>query len=373
MKLVIKCFGGFAVPRYDGLPGKVFCKSQKACELFAFLLSHHPSKVPDDSLFENFWPGMIYSKARQNLNSTVYLLRKSLSEWLGDAYERNMINDNRSMLWLELPQSVTADFILYEANLCRAERDFDTEDKINALEEAVEMYAGDFMIDFCDSRWVRKFQEQYREIQIEALNELSELLYLKHKNTGSLKYVSKALLMNPQNQNARRLKNVLLDIHQADSTVTRPSAPEALATVAFSRALPNIDTDFLGASVVDPVRFFKRVQEWLIGEEQRITILSVKVSCNESTKQKHISEYITTLASLLRRSDLMTAVRDVTLVAFRELSENATRRTVKRVLSDEKITHLTSLHSIQVSYTVSAITTLHNLAELRARHIQEAS
>lgn len=136
--------------------------------LLAYLLLHRDQPQPRRHLAYLLWPDSSESQARTNLRRELHHLRKALPD-----ADRFLKSDGRSLAWVS-DAPFTLDVGDFEAATARAQRADDPNEVCSALEEAVELYRGDLLID-CYDEWVLPLRERLRQRCLGALVRLTRL------------------------------------------------------------------------------------------------------------------------------------------------------------------------------------------------------
>jgi DNA-binding SARP family transcriptional activator len=143
----------------------------KPKELLFYLLSHPPRTKEQIGLA--LWPEASSSQLRSSLHRTLHHLRKALGrpEWI--SFEKGRYSFNRSLEYFY-------DVAVFESKLAEARR-VQAEVPARAifsLQEAVEVYGGDFLEDLvAEGEWALSRQEELRREYQEALLSLGGLLF----------------------------------------------------------------------------------------------------------------------------------------------------------------------------------------------------
>jgi two-component SAPR family response regulator len=136
--------------------------------LFLFLYQY--KEYRKEEVIEAIWPGCSQEKGNSSFQSTVYRIRRALyKDAVIESNGRYTLN-RKGRWWLDarefsrLVQASKTDGLLDETRFA-------------LLEEAVELYKGQFLFDF-DSNWVDTVQRTLHESYIEVLAQLSDY-YMK--------------------------------------------------------------------------------------------------------------------------------------------------------------------------------------------------
>lgn len=357
MKLEIRTFGGFGVTEDGGFLYQPFCGSPKSCELFAFLLANQESKISHDKLFELFWPGANYEKARQNLNSTIYLTRKCIQKYMGKVFSDHVIVNSRSMCWITLPEGVKVDFIEFEALIEKAEADPNVELKVEWLKHAVELYLGDFMTDFSSSHWVRPYQRRYLYLQINALTELQRLLIMLDRLSEATLYNEQLLLLRPLNHIGKNMRKAIDDAKgleiELDSLkkVLLGQKEDSLAIEQENSPGFNLPG---GATIVKLEDLLEKARTRADKSEEVATLI-LTVSGSSGLREKVMSAIQSEVAKKLRKGDLFAFTKKGAWILFGNGDPSLAENVRKRISEDESLVGLSILYSVEISFRAKVL------------------
>ncbi|HHB91127.1 MAG TPA: hypothetical protein ENK60_07440, partial [Anaerolineae bacterium] len=156
-RLYFYLFGGFTIQR-DGLrvPPPA---SQKARALLAYLLVHPGVAHERAYLAGLFWPDLSESVARRRLSQALWQVRQVCPD----------IETNRTTVRLPSLDSYWVDVEAFRGAMSRAASH--EESLLSSLQEAVDLYQGDFLPGFYDD-WTLVQREQLRQQYVLALQKL---------------------------------------------------------------------------------------------------------------------------------------------------------------------------------------------------------
>ncbi|HPE68293.1 MAG TPA: bacterial transcriptional activator domain-containing protein [Thermotogota bacterium] len=210
-QLYIRTFGKFRFFVDGEAVEESFCRSQKAQEIFRYLLAFKGRKISKDTLCDMFWPGMEFSKARQNLSSTLYFIRNGLDNFVSEkGFGKKVVRSSTQMCWLEFPPNVHCDADEFRQFIHLADGESDPTQKTGYLILAEKLYLGDFFVEDQYEDWATSLREEFREMMVNSLIELVEVLYREGRYSESTHYLSKALDIDNLNESAIYLKMLLL-------------------------------------------------------------------------------------------------------------------------------------------------------------------
>jgi DNA-binding SARP family transcriptional activator/Tfp pilus assembly protein PilF len=163
--------------------------------LFAYLLTHRQRGFPPEVLAGTFWGEASEKRARASLNSALSSLRRLLPEASILSEYGNIRLNPESALWLDVEE--------FERKIKEGRRSKRPEAKVRCLEEAIELYQGDFMEGFYDD-WVLFEQERLRELYLEALRELADCHKALKEYDRAIAYCKKILERSPLREEVHR-------------------------------------------------------------------------------------------------------------------------------------------------------------------------
>lgn len=165
-------------------------KYAKVAELFFYLISHPPTTRERIGL--DLWPDASPSQLRNALHSATYRLRKALGP-----PDRVRFTGGHYTFDHTLPHSFdVADFEekIRQARQCAEE---DPWTAAALLEEAAELYRGDFLEDFAGEEWIFTRQQELRETYVGSQLLLGRLLSQQGKDSRAARAYRRAIARDP--------------------------------------------------------------------------------------------------------------------------------------------------------------------------------
>jgi DNA-binding SARP family transcriptional activator len=176
--------------------------SLKARALFQHLVLQPDRPVRRDILMELFWPGHSHTSARNNLNVSVYNLRRTLEQH-DPSIQYILYKDGCYLLHPQV--SWWIDRVEFLAALRDANGASNTVDAIEANERAVRLYRGPLFEDDSTGEWYLAEQRQLAELRAGSLEQLASL----HLGLGAvaqgIENAQQALAVDPCRESAHRL------------------------------------------------------------------------------------------------------------------------------------------------------------------------
>ncbi|MFW6172966.1 MAG: bacterial transcriptional activator domain-containing protein [Elusimicrobiota bacterium] len=360
----ITTFGNYSVfsEKYNIDVLSNYCKSEKACELFRYLLVNYGKKINKELILELFWPGMDNKNARQNLSSTLYFIRHAFDRVLGNGIGKKIFKATNQSCWLSFDRNFWYDVVEFKEEINLANKTVKSEEKIDHLVKAATIYRGDFMIEDTYNEWVIPLREELREIAITSLVELIELLYKNDKMNESMFYTVRLLQIDPYNETAINNKIRVLEtqgrIAEAKKTFSKYSSnlERKMYDYSFQKMnkvisdqkekglfhderLPDNDKN-KGALFMDFKIFMELSKFESLQREPRGAILSFKIDGFERLDEEKKKKLIKALGSTLRRGDVISYQNNKVYILLIKSGNVFTRNVQKRVIEQENFTNL---------------------------------
>lgn len=175
--VVAQMLGAFSISIQDSL---VKLSASRGLSLLKYLLLHNNQSTPREMLMEIFWPDLNPEAARNNLNVTIYALRKELRSATDEeiiCYEDSAYHLSRKIkLWLDVE----------ELEKCiKAGNQFEARNQttfaVAEYEIAVNLYQGDFLADNPYDDWTVFDRERLRVTYLDTLNRLSQIYFRQER------------------------------------------------------------------------------------------------------------------------------------------------------------------------------------------------
>jgi len=214
--LTLSFLGRFQA-RLDEQPIPGF-KTRKVQALLIYLAAE-PDKHLRESLMDLMWPGMPGRSARHNLRQVLYYLRGAIpdlqSNQEGSEDKVSLLLANRQMIQLNPEASVQVDAAHFESLVNRVQAHehisvLSCQSCLANLEKAIELYQGDFLIDFYldDSNayeeWAQVTREAYRRKALDALEVLTAAATRQSEYPKALALAKRQLEIDNLRENAYR-------------------------------------------------------------------------------------------------------------------------------------------------------------------------
>jgi len=135
-------------------------------ELFFYLLEHR-YPLRKEQIVDTFWVGLDEERANSNFHSTVYRLRRAIAQDVL-LYEDGLYRLNPELeIWYDVD--------MFQELIYQARRpDLSLRERERILEEALDLYQGDFLVEFY-SDWCVPQREALRRLCLEAILQLGKI------------------------------------------------------------------------------------------------------------------------------------------------------------------------------------------------------
>ncbi|MGY4687855.1 AfsR/SARP family transcriptional regulator [Petrotoga sp. DB-2] len=174
-------------------------KSRKAREILKYLILNRGQKVSVFELYDLFWPGFDDESARQNLNTTLYYIRKNL----GLSSDELTLQEDFCLF------SKSNDiYIDLEEFLALSDESF-KEKEINRrlflFSKAVSLYKGELLQENVQEEWVREKREYLKRIYVDMLIEMGNIHQKMNNKIDAHYYFQKAFYYSQREDSWLRL------------------------------------------------------------------------------------------------------------------------------------------------------------------------
>lgn len=144
-------------------------RNPKVKLLFLYLLTNRHKKNERDVILETFWPGMKPQVASNNFSSSLYSLRQIVG--------MEKVAYRKGLCWLVKEETwCDADDFEEKVKSGRAKRiDGAEQEALNAYEEAVSLYRGDYLDEYAFEDWIVAERERLKSLYTRTLFEMAEI------------------------------------------------------------------------------------------------------------------------------------------------------------------------------------------------------
>lgn len=222
---------------------------RRARALLGCLLSSSNRRMGREQAMEALWPEMDIETAANRLNGAVHEVRQVLEPDLSRPAASRMLRLERDMLTLANTSLIWVDAEAFEKLLNKINTLSEPEQIEQAIEDALSLYNGDYLLEELYSEWAAPRRESLRRSWMGLLLKLAELRAARGALTSAIEPLDRLLTSDPTHETAvRRLMELLTQLDRRGEafrvyqrlldTLRRDYETEPLPeTVALYRAL----------------------------------------------------------------------------------------------------------------------------------------
>ena len=169
--LKIKTLGVFSVSLGDSAISDSSIRSQKLWKTFKYLLTNRHKMVSPEMLIDVLWADQMPDNPGKSLQTLVSRLRKKIDiDTDGDSH---FLYLHGAYQWNpRLP--IELDVAGFEQKITQAEEAEDDNEKIGFLQQAVEMYQGDYLSESTSDAWVLPVRNHYKRLYVRTVLDLAD-------------------------------------------------------------------------------------------------------------------------------------------------------------------------------------------------------
>ncbi len=166
--------------------------------LLALLALKRGQRLHREEVIEHLWPALSHKAALNNLNFTVFTLRRALGPELKAGVKSTYIHDEQDHFWLGGPQQHWVDLEAFERLVAKARQGRDDGAAFSAYRAIVPLDRGDFMADIpLESPWFLAAQDRLRELFLAALDDYGDRLEMGGDLVAAGDVYRRALTLDP--------------------------------------------------------------------------------------------------------------------------------------------------------------------------------
>jgi LuxR family maltose regulon positive regulatory protein len=164
---------------------------RKAAAVLMFLITRPGLVANREQLIDELWPEADPSNGTNNLNQSLYYLRRDIDPWYEDDFSLDYVRFQGDLVWLER-DLVSADSIDF---LRRAR---EATDDIDRATPVLASYGGQFAPEFEYDEWAIMWRSQVHSTYLQLANGTIDRLVQGHDFSGAARVASKALQIDPE-------------------------------------------------------------------------------------------------------------------------------------------------------------------------------
>jgi len=232
----IYTLGKFFIFRDTVLISERSGRSRRMWEIFKFLLANRGKSFFPEDILNLLWPDKDYSDPNMAMRVQMHRLRQALkTNGEGKSLASNLVFTQGRYQWEDRVDCwIDTEEFERLAGLAASGDTSGGDESIRVYREAIELYGGDYLPESSSSGWAAPFRVYYRELYLNCVFELIELLKQKRKYTEIIKICEKALLIDYFEEH---LHVKLIEAYLAKGMTARARAHYDEVTMIFYREM----------------------------------------------------------------------------------------------------------------------------------------
>ncbi len=190
-------------------------KTTKTAEIFLYFLKQPQTFLSKDTILEDLWPEMDPEKTSKRLHTYVYQIRKTLKD-IG--LDENLIYKNKG--YSIHRTNIRCDTIEFTQLLQSASQSPTEDAKIAQLEQAVQLYKGDYL-QGAYSQWVLEERNRLELLLMQARKELAALYLTQQNYPAAEKHLLAILDIDPL---YKEVHDTLLEVYHRSGNAMAAAA-----------------------------------------------------------------------------------------------------------------------------------------------------
>lgn len=205
MGLRIKLLGQFEIYRNGQPVAQTEWRTEKNKDLLKLLALYPDQPLAQDWLMEALWPDQDPDRSVRNLRGRISEIRRILEPDLSQGSESRYIKTISSSYRLET-RHCRIDTTVFEAcyRQALAQAKLDADRAIRAFKRAAAIYLGDLLPSDRHKEWTFERCRELRRLYMDALRQLTELLYQHRQYDDAIHYGERALQADPHDERIYR-------------------------------------------------------------------------------------------------------------------------------------------------------------------------
>ena len=209
--------GQFTLERHNGQRWQAVTDAsmqhQRVRSLLTCLISSPGRKLGREQVIELLWPDLDFDTASHRLDKAVHSLRQLFEPGRSRPATTGLLLTEHSTIMLADQAQVWVDADAFEALLARARATDDPGQAEQLLEEAMLLYAGDYLPEERQVEWTQTRRESLQRGWIGLLLELADLRIAREAVAGAIDTLDRLLAIDPTNEAA--VQRLILLLAQA--------------------------------------------------------------------------------------------------------------------------------------------------------------
>src|SRR5215469_12913046 len=212
--LRIYLLGQFRIERRNGNEWQTVTdriwQRRRARALLGCLLSNPGRRLAREQAMEALWPDLDIETAANRLNGAVHEVRQVLEPAIARPAASRMLRLERDVLILAGASQIWVDADIFEGLLTKAHTTSDPAQAEQLLEEAAQLYGGDYLLEELYSEWAATRRESLRRGWMGLLLKWAELRAERGALASAIEPLDRLLAYDPTHETAVRRLMLLL-------------------------------------------------------------------------------------------------------------------------------------------------------------------
>ena len=212
--LRIYLLGQFRIESRHGKAWQTIASSmwqrRRARALLGCLLSNAGRRLAREQAMKALWPDLDMETAANRINGAVHEVRRILEPGLARSAASRMLRLERGVLQLADADLIWVDADIFEGLLNNAHEASDSAQAEHILEEAAQLYRGDYLLEELYAEWATMRRESLRRGWLDLLLNLAELRSSRGALVSAIEPLDRLLATDPTHETAVRHLMLLL-------------------------------------------------------------------------------------------------------------------------------------------------------------------
>lgn len=228
--------GKFYIRRGDSVISENSSRSKRMWEVFRYLLSNRGRALFPEAILEDIWPEKDYSDPNTVMRALMFRLRQALERGNEEESLASNIIFKQGVYRWEDKVSCWIDIDAFEALTEQAGtlREKDPDCAVGFYQQAIDLYRGEYIPESSFSEWVVPLRSYYRNLFLNNVYALADLLKKKHAYKDIIRLCEQAISVEYYEE---KIHIRLLEALISEGQKTRVRAHYSEVTSAFYREM----------------------------------------------------------------------------------------------------------------------------------------
>jgi len=248
---------------------------RRARALLGCLLSHSNRRIGREQAMEALWPALDIETAANRLNGAVHEVRQVLEPGISRPAASRMLRLERDMLMLADASLIWVDAEAFEKLLNKVNTLTDNLQVEQVIEEALNLYSGDYLLEELYSEWSAPRRESLRRSWMGLLLKLAELRAGRGALTGAIEPLDRLLSIDPTHETAvRRLMEILTQLDRRGE-----------AFRVYQRLVETLHGEYESEPLPETMTLYQALRQGTYQPPQPVAPATAQLASSQSGKQ----------------------------------------------------------------------------------------